>query len=803
MNKVSAIFHPWIYLYPLIILLSSGVQSFAQGTGICGKVVCNSAGAALEYATVALYDTTDKLIDGAITDGNGSFHISRQNPGLYRLEISYIGYEKQARNGIVIKDKKATVDIGEIRLKPLPSQLNEISVTGEKKEIDYKIDRKVVNVAQQANAAGGSLADVLQNVPSVKVDADGNVTLRGSADFTLLIDGKPSIMDASESFKNIQAETVDKIEIITNPSAKYDAKGITGIMNVITKKKQLAGADGIVSASVANGDKYTGNLKVSNRFRRLTTFIEASFSDKWQHTKSWSERMYSASGINTTENISNDRQLQRLDAQGKIGADITTHGKSSLSWYFQAGIWKFFRGMDGLYKTMSDTMPVPLEIKTREDYTVRNYFLSGDLSYNHYFPKEGHTLSIDIFDSYLENNSPNTYVELEQGFTQQIDNSSYRNNLRAKADYTLPVSGEHTLEAGIQADIQASYYVYDYRFMNQDSSWIHNDSLSGIMNFNRGILAAYITWSGTLFGIAYQVGLRTESTLQRLVYPAGVGNARNDYLNLFPSVHLSKELDKHQFSLSYSRRINRPTEWQLCPLLYANDRFYLRKGNPQLEPEFIDAIELGYTFQIKTFDLNVETYIRKSKNSINTVVLEENDIFFETYDNLAHEFNSGIDFQVTYKPWKWLKLELSSSLYYSQWNGALSDGEKLDDHTVIYSGNFKPVFFITPTTDLTFLAIYYAPSKNIQGNASSFYYFDFIFRQQFLKKKLIFTLRTHNTFNTGLYHYTTNGESFTTENWYRYEGPVIIAGLSFKINSIKQRSSPHDVRMDFDSGLDH
>ena len=300
------------------------------------------------------------------------------------------------------------------------------------------------------------------------------------------------------------------------------------------------------------------------------------------------------------------------------------------------------------------------------------------------------------------------------------------------------------------------------------------------------------------------MGLRAEQTLQEIGYTAGTGNARYNYFDLFPTVHLSKALgDVHQLSLSYSRRINRPTEWQLSLLLYSSDRFYLRRGNPDLRPEYIDAIELGYNLQMKAFDLNVEGYARKSRNSINSIILEERDIFYETYENFAHEFNAGADLQVIWKPWRWLKLDLGTSLYYAWWEGVLSNGEALKNHTPDFNCTFRPVFIITPITDLTFQAIWYAPSRNVQGFTSSFYYFDFIFRQQFLKKRLILTVRTHNTFDTGLYHFTASGEGFSTESWYRYEGPVVIAALSWKINNLKPRAARHEVKMDFDSGLDH
>ncbi|MBN1198620.1 MAG: TonB-dependent receptor [Bacteroidales bacterium] len=809
----------FILFLPLFLFFLHSV-SFAQQPGISGKVICHTSGTAMEYATVALYDSAGALVTGTVAGRDGSFFLPVEQPGRFQAKIRFMGYQEQVFSGIEASPERGITEMGEIRLEPSGDQLKEVTVTGEQKAIEYDIDRKVVNVGRQPNAAGGSLADALQSTPSVQVDAEGNVTLRGSAAFLLLIDGRPSLTEASETLKTIPAESVEKVEIITNPSAKYDASGITGILNVITKKKQQRGTTGIVSATAANGDKYTGNLKVNTRMRSVSAFLDASYSSKWQHTTSWSDRIVTNPGSIVTEQLHNDRQLYREEGQGKLGAEVTIAGKHALSGYIQAGTWTFFRGMDGWFTAQADTaaqstigytLPGPTEfnnrgtlteITTREDYTVNNRFLGGNLCYVHTFHGEGHTLTIDLFDSWLENTSPNTYTELESGLRQQIDNASSRNNFRGKADYILPLSRNRKFEAGLQADLQGSHYQYRYSAEIPDSGWVTNDSLSGDMQYNRDVLAAYAIWSGQLAGIGYQMGLRAEQTLQRLTYPAQTEDPRNDYFDLFPSVHLSKELGNHTFSLSYSRRINRPTEWQLCPLLYAGDRFWLRKGNPDLSPEKIHSLEFGYSWQGSDVSVHAESYARMSKHAIYQVVLEKSGLFYETYENLSDEFDAGTDAQVTYAPWKWLKLDLSGSAYYATWNGTLSNGEALNGHSVNVSGILKTAFIITPLTDLTMLAIGYAPTTDIQGSVSAFYYIDFIFRQQFLKKSLVLTLRTHNTFNTGLYHYTTSGENFTTENWYRYEGPVIIAGLSYKLNSFRQKPPRHEVRMDFDSGLD-
>lgn len=796
---------PRIILLSLLSVLFLSPDAFSQKASVSGEVFCGKSGQPIEYATVAVADTNGKVINGTVTNAEGHYTIPGLSAGIYSMEVRFIGYEKQRVDRIAIRDKKAVYEVGRTVLMPVSTTLGEVSVTGELKGIEHKVDRQVVNVAQQPNAAGSSLADLLQNIPSVRVDADGNVTLRGSANFTLLIDGRPSVLTGSESLKNIPAETVEKVEVITNPSARYDATGVSGILNVITRKKQQRGTDALVSASAANGDKYTGNLKVSHRNKIMTTYAEANYANKTQHTSSRSNRTITNGGVQINEAVSDTRKLQRIDAQGKAGADFSIAGKNSLSFYLHGGSWQFSREIDALFTATSQSTPHLLTIASQEDFLVKNNFIGGDLCYQQQIgKKKEHTLTVDLFDSYLENVSPDTYTEPELGGIQQINNESFRNNFRFKVDYILPIDDKHKLEAGLQADLQKSHYLYDYRVKSGDSGWIQNDSLSGTMNYHRNLLSAYAVWSGNLLGIDYQLGIRAEQTLQEITYTTGPGTVAYNAFDLFPTVHLSKAFgEAHQLSLSYSRRINRPTEWQLSPLLYASDRFYLRRGNQYLQPEYIDAIELGYHLQLKNFDLDAEGYARKSHNSINTVILEVQDLFYETYENLTYGFNTGVDLQIVWKPWRWLKFDFGSSLYYAWWEGTLSNGEMLKNQTPDFNCTFKPVFYITPTTDLTFQAIYYAPSRNVQGLTHSFYYFDFIFRQQFLKKRLILTIRTHNTFNTGLYHFTASGEGFTTESWYRYEGPVVIAALTWKINNLKPKASRHEVKMDFDSGLDH
>jgi len=789
----------------IFVIILAHTYSNAPGAEIKGTIVGKTALNPLEYATVSLISLPDSVnVDNAVTETNGSFRFKNVPDGKYYIVVQYMGYEKKIIDGLVINEDSKIIDLGTINMQISVSDLKEFEVKEDRNALSFQIDRKVIDVSKELAAQGGTAVDALQNAPSVQVDALGNVLLRGSADFTLLINGKPTLMEPSLVLQQTPAETIESIEIITNPSVKYEAKGTTGIINLKLKKQFKDKTEGLVNLSIANGDKYSGSFSLNRQFKKVSAYAAVAYSDKTQRTSNWGYRNVFGTDSVYRENIDSKRKINRLSADIKLGADYNINDNNALSFSAQLGNWKFSRDISSTYlKTADIETDTILFQETDEDFKLKNNFLSGDMSYSHLFKnKEGHKLDISGFYGGVINNTSDDYRIIENTYIQQINNASDRSQLRFTAEYSLPLKHDITFNAGLFIDNQFSTYKYT---ITNNTGITPIPEVKTDFDYSNRVFAAYASVSGELKKwFSYEAGLRMETYRYDLDYENDTLDHLSTATNLFPSVHLSKEIsEKQRIGLSYSRRVNRPDEWQLSPVIYSSDAYETKMGNPSLVQSLIDSYEFEYLLIIGQFQLNSGLYYRYSHDPIGNYMLNIDDQFAETYENLDKEINSGLELAGGYTPVDWLQFRLTADLYYSQWSGVLADGNSLDGHGFQMNGNFSASFTFKKNTAFQFLAYYYAPGEIPQGTADAFYYFDFVLKQYLLKKKLTLGLRTHNTFDSGLYHYNVSGEDYYAENWYRYEGPVFIFTLSYKLNNFKQKQPAEGVRMDFDSGLDH
>ncbi len=743
-----------------------------------------------------------------ITNNRGMFRFDDLPEGSYYIVIQYLGYYPMIIPGIEISDSMGRYDLGKIGMEVSVQELQEFGINAEKDAVNYGIDKKVVTVSKELAAEGGTAVDALQNAPSVQVDAYGNVLLRGSADFTLLINGKPTLLEASQVLQQTLAETIESIEIITNPSAKYEAEGTAGIINIKLKNKQANMAEGLLNLSLANGDKYSGNIMLNKQFRNFRTFAGFSYSNKTQRTENWGYHEVFDTPEDFRDSINSRRRIQRVSYEFQIGADYDINDHDNLSFSAKVGEWQFSRDISSIF-SMNLFIPTDSSLmeNNTEEFVLANNYASGDLSYSHLFRnKEGHKIDLAAFYGGVKNQTDDDYFIDEEDYLQQIRNSSDRSQWRFNADYTLPMNHGLTLEAGLLADIQGSSYDYTVnKITGLTDSTNHEEDIVEEIEYRNDVIASYLSLAGNVkTWFSFQAGVRAE-TYEYSFRDRSAGDAFSSaHINLFPSVHLSKELGQsHRFGLSYSRRVTRPDEWQLSPFVYSSDSYETWRGNPALEQSLIDSYELSYLWMIEKIRMNTELFYRFAHSPISSYLLEENGQFILTYENLDKEKNAGIDLMGTYTPLDWLQFRLALSVYQSTWEGTLSDGNSLQGSSMMGNGSFTSTFTIKKNTSLQFLAIYYAPGEIPQGHADAFYYFDFIIKHSFFKKTLSLSLRTHNTFDSGLYHYSASGKNYYSEGWYRYEGPVVIFNLTYKLNNFKPRADDSGVRIDFDSGLDH
>ena len=584
---------------------------------IYGKLLDQNTGKPIEAASAQLYIAAkDSLFDGMLTKANGNFSFTNLSASVtYKLVVSALGFEPYEQlipaatmDKNSAKDGKFERDMGNISLHQAIKQLEGITITATKPALEMSIDRKVFNVAKSLTSAGGTAVDVMKNIPSVSVDIDGNVELRNTTP-QIYVDGRPTILTLDQ----IPADNIERVELITNPSAKFDAATSGGIINVVLKKDKRIGLNGIASASVGTPGILNGNLNLNLRQGKLNFFASGGFHQSKGKAKGETIRENRLHGMtqdyfNQYSTNNRNRKFTFLN----FGVDYFIDNRNTLSITQRFGTGRF-RNDEAQQQEYLDIDKELLYSGYRTSAGPSNFNRkSTRLSYKYTFPKQGQELTADVNYNYGGGSSNgmiiNTYTspdgsEYKIPSVVRNDGANNSRELTFQADYTNPISDDSKFEAGIR-----SYYNYfrsHYNAFNVDAD--ENETklpLSNNYKYTQNINAAYATFSQKKGSFSYQAGLRAEySEFDGLLidsaykfgykYPSSVKNIWNA---LFPSIFLTKEFGENdQVQFNFSRRIRRPDFWQLNPFIEINDPVNLRQGNPELQPEFINSFELNYS----------------------------------------------------------------------------------------------------------------------------------------------------------------------------------------------------------------
>jgi outer membrane receptor protein involved in Fe transport len=759
------------------------------------RVISKSSKQPLEYAIGQLYNKNDSVVAQAVTNSKGKLELDNLRPGSYHLKMQYLGYETQSIPVEINKSGKN--ELADIELNPMDYKLGEVNVTGESNPVEFRIDKQVINVNKQLSAQGGTAADALQHSAAVQVDAEGNVSLRGSGDFLLLIDGRPSVLDASTVLTTMQSDAIDQIEIITNPSAKYTAEGNTGIINIITKSKSFESTSGMVNAMVATGEKYAVSAQMQSGLGKFNVYGGVNASSRLKINEDDINR-YDDNDPNFLESYTSEREVLKESYDANVGVDAKLNESNMLKLDFQSGLWKYSRFVTSTFQSTN----LGNGVNATDDFADENFFYKPGLNYVHQFDKD-HKLTLDAQMSFVENKIPVIYTELDPFYQRNNTNKVDKMQSDVRLDYELPISEKMKFESGLvyHGFNGANHITYQTQ-TGLGSDWVVDDNLSNNYDFLTDNMAGYAIFNTDLKGYKMQFGIRAELNQRR--FSGLVDDYQKEKVDWFPSLHISRNLTKTQkVGLSYSRRVNRPTEWQLYPVVWAGDRLNLVQGNPDLKDEFNHNLEFSYSYLSKKLRMNTQLYYQLISDQISSYVLYDGADFINTYENLSDGSSSGIDAMVSYNAMQWLSLSLSASGYRNDWNGKTRDDVKLKGSTYGAMSNFRTTFKYKKNTVFQFMAIYYAPQNTTQGDIDAFYYFDFILKQYLLDRKLSLMLRTHNTFDTGVMKYKVRNNQYLTKGNYVYEGPTIMFSVSYKFNNYKKKQEREGFKSDFDTGLDH
>ncbi|MGC3947530.1 MAG: TonB-dependent receptor, partial [Chryseolinea sp.] len=647
---------------------------------ISGKVIDVDSNQPVEFATVALNDpTTGKPVNGTVCDDKGEFVINKVAEGTYNVQVSFIGYETQTINGINV-DKHGDVSLGTIKLGTGTKVLKEVVIEGQKDLVEERVDRTIYNAENDQTTKGGDATDVLKRVPMLSVDMDGNVTLRGSQNILVLVNNKPSTIMASsvaDALKQIPADQIKTVEVITSPSAKYDAEGSGGIINIVTKKNTLQGATLNVDAGVGtrgsnlglNGNLRTGKMGFSlGGWGRSMYNINGRFENAQLTTD--------PSSSDQTLNLQNaDTRSHGLFGNYNLGWDYDINKNNTLTASLRIGARNNISYQDGLYTQMftNDALTSSnlRDVKTND----LNNSIDASLTYTHLYEKPQKEFSLMALYSKNNRNNDFTNTTLEQGGIASPSgyknlNDSYNDEMTLQADFQTPLGKNQMLEMGAKDIIRHAYSDFSYFSDPEgDGNYVLVDSvrLTNNLNYNQNIASGYLSYTLTLAkGYSFKAGSRYEYTTIDAYTRTEDNIDIPSYGVLVPSVNISKKLGKGgMIKASYNRRIQRPSIRFLNPNIQSSNQINISQGNPQLDPEYTNNYELGYNTFIKGVSLNLTSFVRNTTGSIQQVrVPLENGGILTTYQNIGTENAYGLSLFANVNLGK-LSLNGGSDMYYT------------------------------------------------------------------------------------------------------------------------------------------
>lgn len=794
---------PTVILTVLFLLLIFSFRLQAQNPAnaieFIGKIVDEDTDMPLDYATISLYNSNDStLVSGNVSDLEGNFSI-KAPVGAYYATIDFLSFNPKTINAINPTPDQSIFDLGVVKLKSQATALDEIVVTAEKSQMELSLDKKVFNVGKDLSSRGGSAADLLDNVPSVQVDVEGNVSLRGSNNVRILIDGQPSgLVGNGNGLRQLQANMIEKVELITNPSARYQAEGSAGIINIILKKERKSGLNGSFDLTAGYPDNYGAAVNVNYRTDKLNFFTNYGFSYRNGPRKS---TLYQEIFKNDTTFITEQtsrRIRSGLNHTFRFGADYFFNPKTTLTTAFT-----YRRGDDENlqateYRDYLFDLANPTAITFRSDnekeddmnleyaMTFKRKFeqegreLTADFRYRDKTEEEGSDLRNQFFNHEL---NPIGWPDL----LQQSNNKESEKLLTFQLDYVHPFSEDHQFEVGLRSSFRGIDNAYLVEELTDDV-WTPMEGLSNNFQYDENIYAAYLIYGNKKGKFSYQFGIRPEySEVSTRLLQTNETNDRN-YVNFFPSVHFTYDLPgQNAIQISYSRRVRRPRFWDLNPFFTFSDNRNFFSGNPDLNPEFADALELGHIKYWEKGSLSSSIYYRHTTGKIDRIrKINDAGISVTRPENLLTEDAFGFEFTASYNPVKWWRLNADFNFFRAITDGGnLGDSFQSDAYSWFTRGTSR--FSVGKSTDIQIRFDYRAPQVNTQGRRLAMYGFDLAASQDVLKEKGVLTLSLRDVLNSRRWRFTAEGENFITVSNFQWRPRSITLTLTYRLNQQKRK----------------
>lgn len=775
---------------------------------IIGKIIDNASEKPMEYANISIFSMRDSsLVGGSITDSKGYFKVDKLKPGFYKIKIDFIGYERY-KNTAKVNPQNPSVNIGTIKLKPASTQLSEVEVSSEKPIVEFSLDKKVINVDKNIVTSGGSATDILRNTPSVSVDMDGNVSLRGSTNVTILVDGKPSTLSGGDQvaiLEQIPSSTIESIELITNPSAKYDPEGMAGIINIKTKKEKRNGTNGFITLNYGTWNKYGASINLNEKTGDFNFFLNYDYKNEERTGYRKHDRtFYNNDTVISYNNILSDRLNKSQYHTVKGGLDYSINPTSNLS--FSATYRTGGRpGTDNNYYKIYDYNNNLLSDFSRlETSKDDNNNIDLSLGYKKKFEQKGREFTSDLYYSKSYNNESTDYTQIDT-IAQTSNDLRYMSNLTFQSDYSHPINEKTILGVGVKYMLRTTDD--DYKFLNYDSLLSNFESdinLSNRFIYSDQVLAAYSTFSKEWKKFNFQAGLRAEQTYQNGDQKTMQTKYKNEYFSFFPSIHTSYSLtNENKLQISYSRRINRPSIHSLNPFIDASDPYTHFMGNPYLKSEYINSFEIGQIKDWKAISLTSSVFYKQTNNVISQFrITDTTGVITVMPINVAKAQSYGFDFIISSQPVKFIRLTADFSWFKTTLNGNNLQTD-LTNSIFSYNGKLNASIFLPKNFSLQISGMLNGPSVMAQSIRQGFYTVDAGLKKDLWNKKATISFRVSDIFNTMIFKIVANDPTLKAVMEYKRETRIAYITFSYRINKgekQKEHNQQQEMNIDNDMG---
>ncbi|WP_286862618.1 MULTISPECIES: outer membrane beta-barrel protein [Sphingobacterium] len=775
----------------LIILLVSLLTDYVLGQEIEKVVVKGSVRngqtkLSLEGASITLRAISKAQgLTNAMASAKGEFKVSVEK-GYYDITISFVSFQVFLLPGQQIDSNK---NLGVLMLQPETKLLDDVEVLGMKPSLSLELDRRIFYVGSDLSAKGGTANDVLNNVPSVNVDSKGNISLRGQSDVRILINGKPSVISANNGLEQLSASSIEKIEVINNPSAKYEAQGTAGIINIVLKKNMLTGLNGSVQATWATPANHNGNINLSYKTAKVNLFGDIGFRYRDLTVKSESKRILLGEGKQHFL-----KQETSTDWGGRghnfyIGGDYYIDSLNTLTASFYHSTLLVDNRVDNRYDYFSSAVKLDSTIQRFELYSEPKKYNQLEVSYVKAFEKKDKNWTTSLrYDFWHDDENQDirqssvfpTPVETANLVTQNIESS---NDIYIQSDYVNTVGSRGKFEAGSRVDLRAIRSDYW-----ATANGVLLEEYDNKLKYNERLVAGYFQWSNTIKKWSYQLGLRTELSLIEIADGKGDFNKNKRYIDIFPTIHLSYRLqDNSNLQLGYSRRIDRPEFPQLNPFGGLSDLRNLIVGNADLNPAYTHAVEFTFLQKLSQFTFNPTIYYKHTNGFFQYFVQETGaDYLLRSPVNMNYEKRYGLELNSLYNPLPIWRIALNFNYYGFNQQGEFN-GERYFVKSNRWTAQLNSRLRLPTSLLIESVFTYTSQFKEVQSLNSPVYKLNIALSKDILNERMTVSMAFNNVFNSLIEKQILNGSTYRLESKNFGIGRVVNATATYRFNRKKEQ----------------